>query len=110
MSRYVCIQYAFDEKWITDGERGFLRQRLQPQHAFASSFRLRQKMHQQPHGARPVANLTRAWIQPISFWLVGTLPGIQNSLPAVAISTDQVQDKLKNVVVSRGAMLSTIDV
>jgi len=86
------LQHILDDaalgRAIPPAEDRWLRQALGS--SKAGSFRIRPKIHKNPISARPVANLSGCWIQPIAKWLCEYLAPIVPSCSSVVDSADRV--------------------
>ena len=76
---------------------------------YFGQLRVRLKLHKTPLGARPIANLTRSWTQPIGIWLLSFLRPIASELDTVAHSSADIVTALKGAKFSQHAKMFVID-
>eukprot|EP00933_Yihiella_yeosuensis_P035952 TRINITY_DN2963_c0_g1_i1.p1 TRINITY_DN2963_c0_g1~~TRINITY_DN2963_c0_g1_i1.p1 ORF type:complete len:448 (-),score=41.85 TRINITY_DN2963_c0_g1_i1:682-2025(-) len=74
-------------------------------------FRLRIKIHKQPNKGRPIANLSRSWLQPVALFLCQCLAPLQSALAHVVTSSYDFINKISSISdsIPSNHRLATVD-
>ena len=102
----ALVEFFFHSQVVTTDLRRFLRPRCQKA---AGTFRILVKVHKEPPGSRPVCNLRQTWFIPFATFLVEQLAPLQQHIPTVILSTDELLEKRCHVKCREGMQLITLD-
>ena len=103
----ALVEFFFHSQVITTDLRRFLRPRFCQK--AAGTFRILVKVHKEPPGSRPVCNLRQTWFIPFATFLVEQLAPLQQHIPTVILSTDELLEKRCHVKCREGMQLITLD-
>ena len=104
----ALVEFFFHSQVISADLRRFLLHRFCQK--AAGTFRILVKVHKEPPGSRPVCNLRQTWFTPFAVFLVEQLAPLQQRIPTVILSTDELLQKLDLVKCRDGMQLITLDV
>lgn len=104
----ALVEFFFHSQVISADLRRFLLHKFCQK--AAGIFRILVKVHKEPPGSRPVCNLRQTWFTPFAVFLVEQLAPLQQYIPTVILSTDELLEKLDRVKCREGMQLITLDV